>query len=549
MSIKVQKIILIIFILAFLSLLSYSDILIVNNNNEVWGKITSEGDNYIFFLTNIGEIKFDKSKIKEIVREDEAMNLYRLGDIEFDKKNYQKAIEYYQQSLKKNSELVMAQNKIELANEALEIAKKEEEKKHFEEITQKIRNAEKMIDEDKFSDALLEFDKIKQLNPSKSQLEEIDADMIKLHYNWALSYVDKLQKDAAIEQLQLVLKLDTQNNDALTKLNEIYESDTRYSNKALENLLKALENNKDDKTLNEKVGDIYYQRMDYVKALPYIEKVYLLSEKPKSDITNKLKKCLNSTINKSIEDKQFKQAEEYLNKFYQYFPDEPKTKYYLTQYFAKANTIDPNNIEDRFQLAKFCIEHSLDSQALKELRLVLTANPQHTGARNELEKYAFKEYLKITEIYNLKKYPETMQAVEQFLKDFPDSNVISRAKDLYASSEIKLAEENRKRKEQAQKVADTGDEAYAKGDQHLNMLVNQDINYISRRRASDINEAVKWYQMALNAYAQALDLDPTLGNIDSRNLKFKMADIREKIARLINPPERPVPIIPFIREP
>ena len=546
MNSKIQRAIFLILILTLLNLLSYSDILIVNNS-EIWGKITSEVDNSLFFLTSTGEIKFDKNKIKEIIREDETMNLYRLGDVEFDRKNFEKAIEYYHQALKKNPELVMAQNKIELANTALDILKKEEEKKRLEEITQRIRNAEKMIEEEKFADALLEFDKLKQLNPTQSQLEEIHSDSIKLHYNWAIDYLDKLQKDSAIEQLKQVLKLDPQNKDTLTKLNEIYQSDSRYSDMALENLLKELEKNKDDKSLNEKVADIYYLRMDYINAFPYIEKVYLLSEKPKGGLTNKLRKCLDVAINKAIDEKQFNQAKEYLNKFYQYFPEEPKTKYYLTEYFAKANTIDPNNTEERFQLAKFCIEHNLDSQALKELRLVLNADSQHTGARNELEKYAFKEYLKITELYNLKKYTETMQAVQEFLKNFPDSNIVSRANDLYASSEIKLTEEVRKRKEQAQKLADTGDEAYAKGDQHLNMLVNKDINYISRRRASDINEAVKWYQVALNAYAQALELDQSLGDINSRNLKFKMADIQEKISRLINPPERQVPLRPLYR--
>ncbi|MCM8761643.1 MAG: PDZ domain-containing protein [Candidatus Omnitrophica bacterium] len=95
---------------AFFITRSPADIIYTNDGREIKGIVVEEYKDRLVLSTADGEITVFKSDIRELSFDSEEENLIRLGDQAMDRRDYARALSYYERALKINPESKAAKN-------------------------------------------------------------------------------------------------------------------------------------------------------------------------------------------------------------------------------------------------------------------------------------------------------------------------------------------------------------------------------------------------------------------------------------------------------
>ncbi len=110
---------------------------------------------------------------------------------------------------------------------------------------------------------------------------KIDKDHSRLHFRLGVVYDKMEKKDASVEQMKQVIKLDPKNASALNYLGYTYADMGENLKEAERLILEALKYKPDDGYITDSLGWVYYKMGLYEKALPLLEKAaQLVSDDP-----------------------------------------------------------------------------------------------------------------------------------------------------------------------------------------------------------------------------------------------------------------------------
>ena len=113
---KLNRTIFIIFTMACLSVsfngAAFADTITTNDGKEIKGIVIEDYKDRILFSTPDGEITIMKSEMRELSYDSDDENLVKLAEQAIDRRNYSRAMTYYEMALKANPEFVSAKQGI-----------------------------------------------------------------------------------------------------------------------------------------------------------------------------------------------------------------------------------------------------------------------------------------------------------------------------------------------------------------------------------------------------------------------------------------------------
>jgi hypothetical protein len=201
----------------------------------------------------------------------------------------------------------------------------------------------------------------------------------------------------------------------------------------------------------------------------------------------------------------------------------------------RRSQVNPNDPEQRAQLAKFAEERGLTDVAKEEYRNVLAMAPQNKTAAEGLRRFAESDLKDAADFLTDKQFLLAMQKAQEVQTAyamFPD--IVKQAEELATKAKVEQERLQRDTKEAAKALALRGDDYY-----------NQALSYIAAYTSTNLDErkrlfspkveAAKYLQRAIYAWQQALRLDPSLGAPTSYDLHNKIADAYARYAVVTNP--------------
>jgi len=257
--------------------------------------------------------------------------------------------------------------------------------------------------------------------------------------------------------------------------------------------------NKIDKNISESLQIIIYLKLAYLelkngfyeKALNiYIQKVMPISE---NDAKVKIQEVVRKRIEEFLEEKQYKESEEFFNKYSSYFDENDKklvlsdilkkyaddlfltgdvfqakevySEYYKLndsgetplvrrcEYEIRLKEIEENDFGERYKLALFCEENKLYDLAKKEFEFVANSNSQwktnaelhRTVIKKEEE---LKNFEKIMDVYHSEDFEKVAELSKDYVEKHPESEFITEIREILKISLEKKELEKYKKKSQ-----------------------------------------------------------------------------------------------------
>jgi tetratricopeptide (TPR) repeat protein len=208
----------------------------------------------------------------------------------------------------------------------------------------------------------------------------------------------------------------------------------------------------------------------------------------------------------------------------------------------KRAATDMNDPNSRVELAKFAEDWGLISTAKQEYANILAIAPTNQAALEGMKRYAQNDLNDARGFFDLAQYGLAMQKASEVLKEYslyPD--IVKEAQALVAKAQVEEQKVQKDKKQQAVALALRGDDYYNQGMSYFSSYVSTNIRE-SARVFSARDEAAKYFRQAITAWQYAIQLDPSLGEQTSYNLRFKIADANQKYVVMANrnPPRLPL---------
>jgi tetratricopeptide (TPR) repeat protein len=508
-----------------------ADVVTLTDGKQQTGIIIKDvpGDKTITLRTASGDIAIPREKIANIQRESIAESYARMGEQLFSRNEIAKAYEAYQKAAEadpSNTTITAALKRVEEAYNQLEMAKKRQQ---IEKIDQMLAQALQLAQEGKFDEAnrLLKAADPGENSPKSETYKRIFA---QVYYLWGKSRLDHQDLPGAQEKLQVALRLDPKNEDIRKALLKVWEGDPTKLDAVIEQYKNSTR--PEDEL---KVADALFKLKRYEEALPIYLK-YLQDPKFATETMRQRVYVMFDVLHRQYAEKgDYKKAIEAYKLFMDFSPNEPPTPLARYEYMLRRSQVNPNNPEERAQLAKFAEEHGLIDVAKEEYKNVLAMAPDNKTASDGLRRFAEEELRDAQDFLNENQYllaSQKAQDIKTSYAMFPD--IVQQAEEIINKAKVEVERQQKNTRQQAVALAMRGDDYYNQALAYIATYTSTNVDQ-NKRVFSPKVEAAKYLQRALYTWQQALRLDPSLGAPTSYDLYNKIADAYAKYAVLTNP--------------
>jgi tetratricopeptide (TPR) repeat protein len=508
-----------------------ADVVVLQDGSQQKGIIIKDvpGDKTITLRTAAGDIAIPREKITAVQRESAAESYAQVAEQYLAQNQVVKAYEMYKKAVEadpNNTTVTMGMQKAEQAYQQWQTSKQREQLMKIDEM---LAQAEKLAEQGKFDEANR---LLKSADPGENspRTEAYRRTFAKVYYLWGKSRLDHQDPPGAQEKLQIALRLDPQNDEIRKTLLKVWEGDPAKLETVIEQY-KSSTRPEDEL----KVADALFKLKRYEEALPIYLK-YLQEPKFATETMRQRVYLMFDMLHRQYAEKgDYKKAIEAYKLFLQFSPNEPATPLARYEYMLRRSQVNPNDPEQRAQLAKFAEERGLTDVAKEEYRNVLAMAPQNKTAAEGLRRFAESDLKDAADFLTDKQFLLAMQKAQEVQTAyamFPD--IVKQAEELATKAKVEQERLQRDTKEAAKALALRGDDYY-----------NQALSYIAAYTSTNLDErkrlfspkveAAKYLQRAIYAWQQALRLDPSLGAPTSYDLHNKIADAYARYAVVTNP--------------
>ncbi|MCX7626337.1 MAG: hypothetical protein N2Z21_09030 [Candidatus Sumerlaeaceae bacterium] len=514
-----------------LSAMVQADVVILQDGKRQEGIIIKDvpGDKTITVRTAAGDLAIPRDKISSIQRESAAESYAHIAEQYLAQNEIVKAYETYKKAAEadpNNTTVTAGMMKAEQAYQQWEASRKREQLKKIDDM---LAQAVQLAEQGKFDEAnrLLKAADPGENSPRSDAYRRAFA---KIYFLWGKSRLDHQDTPGAQEKLQIALRLDPQNDEIRKALLKVWEGDPAK----LETVVEQYKNSTRPED-ELKVADALFKLKRYDEALPIYLK-YLQEPKYATETMRQRVYVMFDMLHRQYAEKgDYKKAIEAYKLFLQFSPNEPPTPLARYEYMLRRSQVNPNDAEQRAQLAKFAEERGLTDVAKEEYRNVLAMAPTNKTAAEGLRRFAESELKDAADFLAEQQFLLAMQKAQEVqlaYTMFPD--IAKQADEIVTKARVEQQRLQQSTKQQAVALAMRGDDYYNQALSYIAAYTST--NYDERKRVfSPKVEAAKYLQRAIYTWQQALKIDPTLGAPTSYDLHNKIADAYAKYAVLTNP--------------
>ncbi len=522
-----------------------ADVIILNNGTRLEGLTESvRGDpDSITIRMGSGTITFNRDKISELIDEPDAVGHMKIGEQLLESQDYRAALGEFKRAHTLDPSLERAQQLIQATEQLLEQKERETQHEIESRINSLIDEAEELLSQLSYEEALDKLDEATSLGPSDAQLRTINRLKIKALEGVGMQQLDRFNERGAVETFQRILQLDPDNDIARSHLIDIWERDSSKLDEVIEAYKKIVEKNPEDKGTLYKLANALYEKEQWDSAVEAYERLLDDPAFNQDFIRARVKQVLERLHSSAARKAQYETARRYYRKLLELFPQTDPSPLYVYEYAEQRKETEPDDIQGHLELAEFCRENGLDMYAKREYEHILRREPDNEQAIEGLAYYAQKQYEEAEYFFDNNQYRLAIKIAEEILDDYPQvTDVVQKSSELIERANNELRRVMRQKEAEAKDLAQRGNEYFQRAEQYIDRM------YSSERRSnvhivSEREEAKKYLRRAIMAWEKALEIEPTLAQLSEEDLNNKLSDARQRLRVLENPVpmEFPVP--------
>ncbi|MCE5228842.1 tetratricopeptide repeat protein [bacterium] len=517
-----------------------ADVITTTDNRTIKGIVTQnpETDNRIVIQTALGSITIQRSRIKEMKTEPKSQGYVHIGRDLLTRGNIPASINAFQQALAADPQNKEAQQALDDAQLKLDEHRKATREQAIVKIDDLAKKARSLTDAQKFEEAEQMLSEASKLVPTPDQRRAIKELISSLYYNWALAEEDKFHPTVAEEKYQLAIAANPQNGRAIEKLLRIWEKDPGKKDQVARIYEQMVQNNPGDKNLRQTLAELYYSLGKYEDASHHYLELY--KENGEQYRGSKLEDHLIQSLDRlHLQYAKEKKYDEAINYYKMLMTIDPNTDpggiiYY--EYLKRSNELKQGDNDARLALAQWAEKNGLDKEAITQYKLLFGVAKYRKEAQAGLDRYAERRMADAEAQFKRGNYQLASTLAQQVRSDFPNSeNVSRRITTLLNVAQAQMQQIQQAAADRAARLVDDANEFKRQADVAFNQIFytqHQNIPYLSSPR----QEAIRYYNLAIQTYEEAIRIDPTLTSNPRSVLMVRLQDCRDRIARLTSQP-------------
>jgi len=537
---------------------SAADVVVLSDGSRLEGIATTSTlvPNVILFSDHVNKmLQIPRSKVQEIIREDEPASRLKIARAFAREGKYEQALVQIREALRlaPNDAVLQEEERNLLRAMAIQSARQADLKAdESRAVLDKIRQ---FMTARQFDKALPLFVMLESESVPADVRDEAARLKIKFYDQWGDYRADKTDTIGAIESYEKVMDLDPNAMEVYKKLMRLYErvaqpgADATRIKKLQEYLATKVAEDPKDLDARLRLANLLFMNKDWKKALEHYLVVYrdhatsYPKDMPLGRVDARLRALLDGRHRESAERREYDVAIEQFREFQSLFPDVDTQPLVLYQYRKSADQLSPQDDNGHLELVKYCERYGLEDSARRELFTILQNNPQNPEALKVLETWARADLAEIETAFRQSLYAQIPGLVAQFRQKYPVDrypslqNLTDTAEDYIEKARNEMRTQVRDQHKRAADLVQAADQSF---DRAMAALYNYRDGAgtplrsdSSGRRGSERltitagsykADAIMYFERALRYYREALAIDPSLGDPAKEDVRRKISD-------------------------
>ncbi|MCL5271552.1 MAG: tetratricopeptide repeat protein [bacterium] len=491
--------------------------------------------NSIMLETDLGKIRINKSRVR-IVKEAPADGYIEIGQAFRARQKMPEALQAFQKAL--NIDPANANARKLLDDTQAEVSQQQQmtRQKAVVQIDDLTTQARKLTSQGRFEDAI---DLVKQadaLVPDPEQKPKLRALLSDIYLGWARERLDKLDKVGAEKQLNLAIAANPDNDEAVSKLLDLWEGDPTKNEQAAAVYETILERHPNDDGMRKKLADIYYSLGRFEDASHHYLILYDKSDKFRGgQLEANLIDCLDRLHRQFARQKDYADAIKYFTILAKIDKDTDATEVLYYQFMQMAGNVDPNDLKGQLNLGQWAEKNGIDQEALRIYRRLVDYKETQDAATAGLMRYAQRTLTDAQTALKIGNYSLAQTLANQLKTDYPKLEKIQEsAADIIGQASLKLTEDRRARRERARQLETRANDYYQQAYYNFSNIFSTERENMPIL-VSSRQEAKKYFGLAIQCYQEVLRIDPTIASDPNSTVNVRLHDSIERLNRLNAP--------------
>jgi tetratricopeptide (TPR) repeat protein len=522
-------------LLLFMAGWAQADIVTYKNGKVIKGIIEAQpGEtDTVTLITDTGKIRIPRIRISAIQQESKSQGYLNIGAQYAAKGDLSGAIRAFQQAVDSDPANQNAKKLLDEAQAKLVEQQRTSRSDALNQIDKLGAQAKDLIKKGEFKQAENILKDADRLVPNAEQRAKLAGLISNMYLAWAEEREDKLDHTGSEQKLNLALAADPNNEKVVEKMLTLWEEDPAKRSQTVNIYETILERHPEDRILRKKLGDLYYKMNRIEDATHHYLELYKESkEYREGEVETRLIECLNKLHLQYARQKDFDKAIYYFQLLAALDQSVDPTEVISYQYAKREKDLNPKDLKGRLALAQFAEQNGLTQNALEQYRILFKIPQSKAVALAALTRFAQKNMTTARQQFQTGNYLMAAAMADQTRSEFPEIvKVQEEAADLIGRAAAEQAKDRRQKRELAKDVLKRGDEFYQQGQVHLNNLFSTERTN-NPRLMSDRDMAKNYFTLAIKAYQEALQLDPSLGTDAESLVNVNLAQARTMLDRL-----------------
>lgn len=531
---------------AFLATEVSADVIIMSSGERREGRVEAvQGDpNSILLITGTQELRIPRHLIREIIEQEDWEDYTILGNQLMRSRNYERAVQRFQQALAANPDYEPAQEGMAEVRRLMDQQRDEQARQTTESNASALANARELAEQGRFEQAVNIINQVKSTATEDEQRTAARLVERDVYLAWAFNREDRLDYVGAEAHVQRVLEIDPENERARELRLKIWENDPSRREDVLKAYREQLERNPTDLELNRKLADLLIRMNREEEAIDPLMVVYESGRYRAQNYDRRLFHALERKGTNMHRTGRLDEAIAAYEKLSEIFPNADRTPLVILNYQKRVAELDEEDWEGRAALLDNLVARGLRTMALEEANVILRNDPENERATELLREDAEQRIAEIERAMrdgNFFVARTQAQSLARQSARFPD--IAQRASDLFTEANLQAERQQRQQREQAREVVTVGDQYLSEARRYTELYKSAD-NFNRSGVISYRVEAERFAGRAIEAYQAALEMDPSVGDlVGGMDVNTKLADARYLVQQL----NRPTPRLPLPR--
>lgn len=497
--------------------------------------------NSVFFQQTLGQVKISRDRIQETIEESDSTDWREVGDLFFQAKRYDKALEAFKKAGTFTPQDAQLAERMKATEAALTREAGTERRKEMAKIDQALDRTEKELGAKSYPVAEVILTKeVPALNPSDEQNDRVKTLKTRLYKEWGFERLDKMARPAAARYFEQALALDPNDQQVYTQLLDIWSGMPEKTEQVIQAYEVQTKLHPDDMAMHTKLGAKYYEfaktldteagtktdgadrdavraraLQTYEKAADEYEAVYGSRNLKGSDIEKGLVEVLNSLYNHARQEQDYERAIAFYKRIQKIDPKADDSETVHMEYYRDLKVLADDDVDGRVKLATRLRTQGDAEMARTEVENLFKKYPENQAVLDAMRVYADELLKKVLEAWSTLKYEEAATLATRCMLQYsylPD--IKEEAQRIQNLANVELVRLQQQKSGEGLKYKQLGDQYFQEAEADRDAMVNTLVRTNQPNVKNYKNEAIQAYAKALDAYGKALQYAKDLSQAD-----------------------------------